>query len=131
MSKLNVGVGAEFPVDSAEPEPNEDERGDYCDGYRFRGRRGHYRMRAWRRGPFMFAPLLAIVAFIALISAAVSYPGVVLALIAIAILAFALRRHHWHDRYEGPYDGRYDGRERRDDGPQPDAGPDATASGRS
>ena len=131
MSKLNVGVGAEFPVDSAEPEPTNEDRDDHCARHGFRGRRGYYRMRAWRRGPFMFAPLLAIVAFIALISAAVSYPGIVLALIAIAILAFALRAHHWHDRYDGPYNGRYERRDRRDEGPQPDAGPDATASGRS
>ena len=147
MSKLNVGVGADFPVDAAEPGPSDDERYQGCDyrhmsgrhRHRFRGRHG------WRGGRFFYFGPLALIAFIAMISLAISYPGIILALFAIAALAFAMRHHRWHEYYDGP-DGRdrYDPRDqddfgRRDRGPrggsdvgpQPDAGPDAAAPGRS
>jgi len=129
LSKLNVGVGAEFPVDSAEP-ATDDVRDDDCAHRRFRyERRGSRRMRAWRRGPFFFAPLLAVLAFIAMISMAISYPGTVLALIALSIfLTFALRGRHWHERFEESFGSRDDGRNRNDDGPQPDAGSDGGPS---
>ena len=146
MSKLNVGVGADFPVDSAEPRPSDEDRyhdcpypGSYRHSRRF-GRHGRF------RGPFFFLGPLALIVFIAMISMAVSYPGVILGLLAVAGLAFALRHHHhWHDD-DGPDDRRDgwrggwrddrrddgrrdDGRDRPDRGPQPDA-PDSTASGR-
>ena len=143
MSKLNVGVGADFPVDSAEPDAPDDNGEAYCGRGRFRGRHRRYGMHRWRHGPFFLAPLLGLIALIAIISLAVSYPGVVLAIITVAILSFVLRNHRWHDAYGGPYDRDYDWRDRRDDGrrpdedprsdqgPQPDAGPSANATGRS
>ena len=134
MSKLNVGVGADFPVDSAEASPGEDERYG-CDDRPFRRRR-HY---GWHRGRFFFAGPLIIIAFIALISLAVSKPLVILGLIAVAALLFAARhhRHDWHDHGRGDDDrrgydprdrGDFSRRDRRDDGPQPDA-PNNTAPG--
>ena len=137
MSKLNVGVGEEFPVDSAETSPSDGDRGQDCryPGYHRRGRR--FRGYGRHRGPFFFVAPLVIIAFIAMISFAVSYPGIVLGLIALAAIAFALRHHHrWHDDDDGSDDRRGDWRDRRDDwrnrrdaGPQPDA-PDSTAQGR-
>ena len=136
MSKLNVGVGADFPVDAAEPSPKDDERAEGCDSRHFRR---HYRRRfgsrhGWRRGRFFWFGPAALIVFIALISLAVSYPMVVLGLVAIAALAFAARHHHWHDHDD--WDGRGGNRRDGDDferrghgfdpretgpGPQPDA----------
>jgi hypothetical protein len=131
VSKLNVGVGADFPVDSAEPSTSEEDR-DYCSYDRFRLRRGRHRI--WRRGPFFAMPLLAIIVFVAMISLAISYPIIVLAVVAIAVLAFALRSGHWHDDHSEPYDrrdDRWNRQNRRDPGPQPDIDGRDAASGRS
>ena len=128
MSKLNVGVGADFPVDSAEPE---EDRDDYCGHHGSNGRYGYRRLYGRHRAPLLFIPLLSVVAFVALISLAIAYPGFVLAGVAIAILAFALRHHHRYGEYEETNDRGYDWRDRRDAGPQPDGPPDAAASGRS
>jgi len=143
---LNVGVGADFPVDSAEPRRSDEERSDGCDYGHFRHHhRGRFgRRHGWRGGRFFYFGPLVLVVFIALISLAVSYPMVILGLVAIAALAFAARRHHhWHDHFDGD-DGRDgddrrerddwgrrddDQRYRRDAGPQPDA-PDGAAPGR-
>ncbi|MBI1213684.1 MAG: hypothetical protein GC190_19670 [Alphaproteobacteria bacterium] len=136
MSKLNVGVGADFPVDSAEP--GDDDRYEGCDYARFRRHRHRF---GRHRGRFFFFGPLALIVFIAMISMAISYPMVILGLVAIAAVAFAARHHHhdWydHDDYDlrdrdgyGRRDRGYDPRDRTDVGPQPDA-PDNAAPGRS
>jgi hypothetical protein len=142
LSKLNVGVGADFPVDSAEPSPSDDERYEDCAYRHFRGRHGFRGRHRWRGGRFFYFGPLALIAFIAMISLAISYPGIILALFAFAALAFAMRHHRWHEYYDAP-DGRdgYDPRDRDDYdrgprdpngvGPQPDAGPTTSAPGRS
>jgi len=144
LSKLNVGVGADFPVDSAEPSPSDDERDEGCDYRHFRHRYRHRfgRRHGWRGGRFFYFGPLALIIFIALISLAVSYPFVILGLIAVAAFAFAARHHRWHDHDDGDDHRGYDRRERDDDGwrgrngdrrdagPQPDA-PDGAAPGRS
>lgn len=140
MSKLNVGVGAEFPVDAAEP--GDDARYEGCDYAYFRHR---HRRFGRHGGRFFFIGPFALVVFIALISMAVSYPMVILGLVAIAAVAF-MARHHRHDWYDDDDDRRrydprdrtdyrgrgrgYDPRDRADLGPQPDA-PDNAAPGRS
>jgi hypothetical protein len=147
LSKLNVGVGADFPVDSAEPSPSEDERSEGC-GYRYRhGRHRHHHgfrgRHGWRGGRFFYAGPLALIVFIAMISLAISYPGIILALVAIVAVAFAMRHHHWHDHFDRRGDdwrdrddeprdrGGYDGRNRSDAGPPPDTSPGTTTPGRS
>jgi hypothetical protein len=142
LSKLNVGVGSDFPVDAAEPSPGGEDRDDRCDYRRFRHHRrgfGHY---GWHRGRFFFFGPLVLVAFIAMISMAVSYPMVILGIVAIGALVFGARHHHhdWHDDDRDERRG-YDPRDRGDDGwrgrryetsddrdvgPQPDA-PDNSA----
>ncbi len=145
MSKLNVGVGADFPVDSAEPSPGDDERYDGCDYRRFRHHRHGFGRDSWHRGRFFFFGPLVLVAFIAMISMAVNYPMVILGIVAVGAVVFSARHHHhdWHDRdddgryerrgYDPPDRGddrwqsrRQDPRDNRDVGPQPDA-PDNSA----
>ena len=131
LSKLNVGVGEDFPVDSAETNPSDSSRDGECPYPEFRGMGRRFRRRRGFRGPFFFAAPLFLITIIALVSFAVSYPGIVLGLIAIAAVASMLRRHHrWHDDDDGPDDRRRDWRDRPDQGPQPDA-PDAAPSARS
>ena len=131
MSKLNVGVGEDFPVDSAEPNPSDSSRDGECPYPEFRGMGRRSRRHRRFRGAFFFAAPLFFLTIIALVSFAVSYPGIVLGLIALAAVASMLRhRHRWHDDDD---DGPYDRRNRRDSsdrGPQPDA-PDAATSARS
>lgn len=145
MSKLNVGVGADFPIDAAEPRSQDDESFRGCESrhFRHRHRHGFGGRYGWRRGRFFYAAgPLALVVFIALISLAISYPMVVLGLVAVAAFAFAARhhRHHWHDHGDwrdrdddrddfGRRDRSYDPRD-RDAGPQPDA-PSAPSQARS
>ncbi len=132
MSKINVGVGADFPVDSAEPEAADD-RDEHCGYGHGRGMHGRFRGggRFGHRMPFFFFGPLALIGFIALISFAISHSGIVLGIIAIAALVFAARHHHhhWHD-----YDDRGDddrGWRRPEVGPQPDDVGPTTATGRS
>jgi len=136
LSKLNVGVGADFPVDAAEPRPSDEERFEGCDyqGFRHRHRHRFGRRHGWRGGRFFFVGPLALIVFIALISLAVSYPMVILGLIAVAALAFAARHHHHWDDHD---DGRPDRWRERDDydraapRDQPDVGPQPDAPARS
>jgi hypothetical protein len=88
MSKLNIGVGEDFPVDGAEKQ-----EAHPCEAY-WRARRMHMHAR-WRRrrhaGPF--AALLILPAATASVTAAVLYPLATLSVLTGLGLAGAAYRH--------------------------------------
>lgn len=82
MSKLNIGVGEEFPLGDAP----RSERNHSCDA-RWRARHMHHR----RHGPF--AALLVLPAAAASVTAAILYPLATLSVIGGLGAAAAVYRH--------------------------------------
>jgi hypothetical protein len=96
MSKLNVGVGEEFPLDD---NPNQSTERHGC-GHRWRHHRhGHHRHGAHAAG----AALVILPVAAASITAAILYPLVTLGLVGGAGLVAAAHRHgrwqHYRDAY--------------------------------
>ncbi len=85
MSKLNIGVGEDFPLDDAP----KGERDHPCEA-RWRARHMHHR-RHHRHGPF--AALLVLPAAAASVTAAILYPLATLGVIATLGTAGAIYRH--------------------------------------
>jgi hypothetical protein len=128
MSKYNVGIGEDFPLEDG-PESGARSR---CEArwQAHRERMHHFRHRRHRHG--MYAPAAAFVvlpAAVATVTVAVLYPLVTLGVIGGAgLVAAAYRRGHWDQRDWQDFKRRHrDDRPRneppRDEGPQPDAPP--------
>jgi hypothetical protein len=102
MSRLNVGVGEDFPLDDA---PNQETYGP-CDAY-WRARMQRRRWRRHRHGPA--AALLVLPAAAASVTIGILYPLATLGVIGGLGLAAAAYRHgRWHGeefRRETPKDG--------------------------
>ena len=84
MSKLNIGVGEEFPLDDA------GERNHSCEA-RWRARHMHHHRRHHRHGPF--TALLVLPAAAASVTAAILYPLATLGVIGGLGAAAAIYRH--------------------------------------
>lgn len=92
MSKIDIGVGQEFPLDARE----RDERAEYDEEYgcghrRHRHRHRHHRYRHGGHGHF-FPRVLWIVGAVALIAFTIAHPFV-LVILALAALAVGAHRH--------------------------------------
>lgn len=93
MSKLNVGVGEDFPLDDA-PKPPEQEGEHPCAGWR--ERRAH--MRDWRHRRHMhgLGAIIILPAAAASVTAAILYPLATLGVIGgLGVAAAAHRRRRW------------------------------------
>lgn len=130
MSKYNVGIGDDFPLEDGPP--SSDAR-THCEAYwqarreRMHHFRHHRRHRHGMAGPA--AAFIVLPAAVASVTAAVLYPLVTLGVIGGAgLVAAAYRRGHWDHRDWQEFKRRHrDDRPRneppRDEGPQPDAPP--------
>ena len=115
MSKLNVGVGEEFPLDD---EPKHSDDGHPCAQYRRHGRHRHH------RGAGAVAALFILPAAAASVTAAIIYPLATLGVIGgLGVAAAAHRRNRWH-AYREAY--RAAARAHQGEGPQPDQKPGDT-----
>src|SRR5262245_35477820 len=117
MSKLNIGVGEDFPLEDDAIKSDEREYG--CAHWRARyGRGGH---RHWHRHGHPMRGAAAIVILpvaAASVTAAILYPLATLGVIGGAgIAAAAYRRGRWHRHW----DREWDREEQRRDGPRADA----------
>ncbi len=92
MSKLNVGVGEEFPLGDA-PRQNEGEH--VCAQY--------WRHRRHRRGMHAAGAFLILPAAAASVTAAIVYPLATLGVIGGLGLAAAAHRHRRWERYRDAY----------------------------
>lgn len=103
MSKLNIGVGEEFPLGDA---PNQSTDQISC-GQRWRHRRH-------RHGPGPAAALVLLPAAAASVTAAILYPLATLGVIGgLGVAAAAHRRSRWHayrEAYRDAYRARQDER---------------------
>ena len=94
MSKLDIGVGDEFPLDEGQPEHHRHGRGRHAHHHHRHGRHGH------RHGP-LHLPLFLAVAGIAALIGAGKIPtlatDVILALAVVAVLV-AVVLHYWFHR---------------------------------
>lgn len=91
MSKIDIGVGQEFPLDARE----RDERADYDDEYGcghrgHRHRHHHHRYRGY--GGHFFPRVIWIVGAVALIAFTIAHPFV-LVILALGALAVGAHRH--------------------------------------
>ena len=97
MSKLDIGVGDEFPLDEGQPEHHRHGRGRHAHHHH---RHDRHRHRHGRHG-LLHLPLFLAVAAIAALIGAGKIPtlatDVILALAAAAVLA-ALALHYWFHR---------------------------------
>ena len=115
MSKLNIGVGEEFPLDD---DPKQSDDRHPCAQYRRHGRHRRF------RGAAPVAALLILPAAAASVTAAIVYPLATLGVIGgLGFAAAAHRRDRWH-AYREAYRDAY--RARQDEGPQPDQKPGDT-----
>ena len=89
MSKLNIGVGADFPLDDA-PKIEADEHPCVA---RWRERHMHRRRHVYRHGPGPVAALFVLPAAAASVTAAILYPLTTLGVIGSLAAASALYRH--------------------------------------
>lgn len=132
MSKYNVGIGEDFPLEDG---PGSSDARSRCEArwqahrermHHFRHRRHrHYGMHAPAAAAFVALP-----AAVATVTVAVLYPLITLGVIGGAgLVAAAYRRGHWDRRDWEEFRRRHhhDDRPRneppRDEGPQPDAAP--------
>ena len=112
MSKLNIGVGEEFPLDD---DPKQSDDRHPCAQYRRHGRHRRH------RGAGPVAALFILPAAAASVTAAILYPLATLGVIGgLGVAAAAHRRSRWHT-YREAYRDAY--RARQDEGPQADAKP--------
>ena len=98
MSKLNIGVGEDFPLDDTP----KNEEGEHPCAARWRAHHMHgYRGRRFRRhGPGPVAALLVLPAAAASVTAAILYPLATLGVIGGLGTAGAIYRHNRRSRYE-------------------------------
>ena len=102
MSKLDIGVGDEFPLEEGEPEERGRGRGRHRHGHGHRGHHHHFH-RHGRRG-LLHLPLIVGVAIVAaMIGAGRIAPFATHAILAVCVLAIVLAViahfvHHrrWH-----------------------------------
>jgi hypothetical protein len=92
MSKLNIGVGEDFPLDDAQ----KNEAGEHPCAARWRARHMHRRGHFRRHGPGPLA-LVVLPAAAASVTAAILYPLATLAVIGGLGAAGALYRHNRHN----------------------------------
>ena len=93
MSKLNIGVGEDFPLDDAQ----KSEGGEHPCAARWRARHMHRRRHFYRHGPGPVAALFVLPAAAASVTAAILYPLTTLAVIGGLGAAGALYRHNRHN----------------------------------
>jgi hypothetical protein len=108
MSKLDIGVGEEFPLQEGEPEPG---RQAFQHGHRAHRRHGHQHAHHHRhaRHGLLHLPLIVGVAAIAAMIGAGKIPvlaiHVILAvagvLILLAVIAHFTHHRRWHRRTQG------------------------------
>ena len=91
MSKLNIGVGEDFPLDDA----HKNEAGEHPCAARWRARHMRHR-RFYRHGPGPVAALIVLPAAAASVTAAILYPLATLAVIGGLGAAGAIYRHNRH-----------------------------------
>lgn len=89
MSKLNIGVGEDFPLDAQKHE----ESGHPC-AARWRARQMHRRHHFHRHGPGPLAALVVLPAAAASVTAAILYPLATLGVIGGLGAARAIYRHN-------------------------------------
>lgn len=89
MSKLNIGVGEDFPLDDA---PKNEGLDHSC--ARWRERRMQRRRHFYRHGPGPVAALLVLPAAAASVTAAILYPLATLGIIGGLGAASAIYRHN-------------------------------------
>ena len=110
MSKLNVGVGEEFPLGE---DANQNEREHPCAGWRSRHggwRRGHH-----RHGPGPAAAIVVIPAGVAAVTTAILYPLTTLGVIGgLGLVAAAHHRGRW-SQYRDEIRRRWREERRRED----------------
>ena len=87
MSKLNIGVGEDFPLNDAQ----KNETGDHPCAAHWRARRMHHRHHRHRGGPI--AALFVLPAAAASVTAAILYPLATLAVLGGLGTAGAIYRH--------------------------------------
>jgi hypothetical protein len=106
MSKLDIGVGEEFPLDEGAPE-----KGRHAWKHHYRAERrahrrhghhhhhGHYHHHGWR-GLLHLPLFLAVAAIAALIGAGKIPPlaSEVIAAVAAVLVLLAILAHFWHHR---------------------------------
>lgn len=119
MSKLNIGVGEDFPVQDDDAGERFESYCGYARHYRYGHRFGH------RHGPeHMAKAFIALPAAAATVTVAVLYPLTTLGVI-VGLGALAAAHRHSHRREEFREEFRRYRREERDRdrgaGPQPDA----------
>ena len=93
MSKLNIGVGEDFPLDDVQ----KSEGGEHPCAARWRARHMHRRRHFYRHGPGPVAALVVLPAAAASVTAAILYPLATLAVIAGLGAAGTLYRHNRHN----------------------------------
>ncbi|MEQ1864695.1 MAG: hypothetical protein ABL996_08580 [Micropepsaceae bacterium] len=108
MSKLNIGVGEEFPLGDA-PKPSTSQH--IC--------AQHWRHRRHRRGMHVAGALIVLPAAAASVTAAIVYPLATLGVIGGLGLAAAAHRHRRWKRYREAYRRYRDAQKKQNDTPEP------------
>jgi hypothetical protein len=114
MSKLNIGVGDDFPLDDAQKQDTHP-----CEAYmQARHSYGHGRWRRRHRGGPL-AALLILPAAAASVTAAIVYPLATLGVIGgLGVAAAVHRRRRW-ERYREAYRKYRAGQDKPNDSPEP------------
>lgn len=90
MSKLNIGVGEDFPLDDAQ----KNEAGEHPCAARWRARHMYRRRHFYRHGPGPVAALFVLPAAAASVTTAILYPLATLGMIGGLGAAGAIYRHN-------------------------------------
>jgi hypothetical protein len=109
MSKLDIGVGEEFPLDEGAPEPGRHAFRHGHRGHRRHGRHHHSHHHGHAGYGFLHLPLIVGVAAIAAMIGAGKIPvlathvilAVVGVLILLAMIAHFTHHRRWHQRTQG------------------------------
>jgi hypothetical protein len=104
MSKLNIGVGEEFPLDDA---PGNEAHEHPC-AARWRARHMHRRRHFYRYGPGPVAALFVLPAAAASVTAAILYPLATLGVIGGLGAAGAIYRHNRRSEHNSKPDAKPD-----------------------
>jgi hypothetical protein len=110
MSKLDIGVGEEFPLDEGAPEPGHHAfRHTFRHGHRRHSHHHHSHYHGHARYGLLHLPLIVAIAAIATMIGAGKIPvlatHVIMAvaglLILLAVIAHFIHHRRWHQRTEG------------------------------